>query len=285
MTAVAFDFRTPPPTELEAKTIGWLQQACTLAPRTWSRVLPFSAEMAVDKVTSVSATVAIDALPAGAVAFRMTVDRVPECQPIIAIARPFLIALINGALGSPPTELPSDRALSTVERSVCDFLVTQLILDVLSDSWPASDRPKFTVAMRGEPRGVSTLPPNDLVLLCTLTFKGPFGESQILAVFPRSAPISELVKPAFDPVAIQSAPRDQLEALVQEMPIDVTIPLGNTQITMLQLAMLRPGDVVVLGQKVSEPLPARVGGVDKFSVWPGAVGRRQAVQIDALVET
>jgi flagellar motor switch protein FliM len=284
MTAEPFDFRQPPPTSLEGKVQQWLTQAAGLAPRVWGRLLPFPAELSVGRVASMTAAAGVEGLPNGAVAFRLKVDRAPDAAPILAFARPLLVALINGSLGVPPTELPPDRELSAVEKSVCDFLVKQLLLDLLSEGWPAAEKPKFTVALRGEPRGVSTLPANDLILHAVLTMKAPFGEHPLHLLIPRTAPVAELVKPAEEPPAPTPAGREQLEALVKEMAVEVTVPLGSTQVTMLQLAMLRPGDVVVLAQKVTEPLPARVAGKDKFAVWPGAVGRRQAIQIEALIE-
>lgn len=284
MTAEPFDFRQPPPTSLEGTVLQWLTQAGGLAPRVWGRLLPFPAALSVGRVTSVTAAAGVETIPAGAVAFRLKVDRAPAAAPLLAFARPLLVALINGSLGVPPAELPPDRELSAVERSVCDFLVTQLVLDLLSEGWPAAEKPRFGVAARGEPRGVSTLPPNDLILLAVLTLTGPFGAHPLYLLLPRTAPVADLVK-APAAAAVAPAGRDQLEALVREMAVDVTVPLGSAQVTMLQLAMLRPGDVVVLGQKVSDPLAAKVAGKDKFAVWPGAVGRRQAVQIDALVET
>jgi len=58
---------------------------------------------------------------------------------------------------------------------------------------------------------------------------------------------------------------------------------GTAKITLSEMARLKPGDLLVLRQKVSEPLAAEVAGAPKFRVWPGAVGSRAAVQIHAAV--
>lgn len=283
MTVADYDFRSPPPAGLEGKTAQWLREACGIAPRVWPKILTFTAELTVERLASTAAAAGLEAFPPSAVAFRLAVAGNPDFSPLLAVSRPLLLALINGSLGTPPDALPPDRELSTVENSVCNFLVAQLLLDLLTAGWPAADRPKFSIAARGEPRGVSTLPPNDLVLSAVLTLTGPFGAHPIYLLFPRSAPLTDLVKPAIDPVPVKAPPREDMEAIVREMTVDMAIVLGSTQVTMLQLAMLKAGDVVVLGQKVSEPLRAKVAGKDKFSVWPGAVGRRQAIQIDAPI--
>ncbi|WP_020468438.1 FliM/FliN family flagellar motor switch protein [Zavarzinella formosa] len=255
-----------------------------MAPRIWSKILPFKIDLYVERVNAMSAVKALDNLSEGLVAFRLKLDQFPEIEPLLMLPRPLLLALINGSLGVVSETLPEDRELSTVENSICDFLINQLILKILGDSWPASIHPKFTISVRGEPKGVSRLPPNDLVVVSVLQLNGPFGSQPITLVMPRSAPLTELVRPSVDPVPVRPVAKELLEALVCEMPVDLAVLLGSTDLTMLQVATLRAGDVVVLGQKVNEPLRAKVAGKDKFAVWPGAVGRRQAVQVDTMLE-
>jgi flagellar motor switch protein FliM len=53
---------------------------------------------------------------------------------------------------------------------------------------------------------------------------------------------------------------------------------------MNELAALRTGDVVVLHQKVDQPLDGLLAGTRKFRVWPGVVGDRAAVVIGGTAE-
>lgn len=284
MSVTEFDFREPPASILENKTTVWLREACGAAPRIWSKILPFKADLVVERVSAQAAAKALDVLPEGLVAFRLKLDTHPEIQPILMLARQLLLALINGSLGVVAETLPEDRELSTVEESICEFLIRQLLLKPLSDAWPAASHPNFTVELRGSPKGVCTLPPNDLVMVAVLQVTAPFGSSPITLMMPRSEPLTELVKPAVDPVPVKPVAKALLEALVCEMSVDLAVALGSANLTMLQVATLRPGDVLVLGQKVNEPLRAKVAGKDKFAVWPGAVGRRQAIQVDTMIE-
>ncbi len=81
----------------------------------------------------------------------------------------------------------------------------------------------------------------------------------------------------------QDTPR-KLEALVRELPIEVTVDLGMVELPIAQLARLTPGDLLILNQRVSEPLIARVDSRPKFRGWPGRVGSRQSLQIESLRE-
>ena len=284
MSVKEFDFREPPASILEDKTSVWLREACGSAPRIWSKILPFKADLVIERVSAMAAAKALDSMPEGLVAFRLKIDTHPEIQPVLTLARQLLLALINGSLGVIPETLPEDRELSTVEDSICEFLIRQLLLKPLSDAWPSSSHPNFATEVRGAPKGVCTLPPNDLVMVAVLQVNGPFGSSPITLIMPRSEPLTELVKPATDPVPVKAVSKELLEALVCEMSVDLAVTLGSTNLTMFQVATLRPGDVLVLGQKVNEPLRAKVAGKDKFAVWPGAVGRRQAIQVDTMIE-
>ena len=77
----------------------------------------------------------------------------------------------------------------------------------------------------------------------------------------------------------------RVEALVGGLPVEVVALLGTAELTLSQLAGLKAGDVVLLKQRVSEPLSAVVAGRPRFRVWPGRSGSRQACRIDSLTES
>jgi flagellar motor switch protein FliM len=68
------------------------------------------------------------------------------------------------------------------------------------------------------------------------------------------------------------------------MAVDLTVLLGTADLSMQDIGRLQAGDVVVLRQKVDEPLDGLLAGARKFRVWPGVVGDRAAVVIDAPAE-
>ena len=67
------------------------------------------------------------------------------------------------------------------------------------------------------------------------------------------------------------------------MNTEVAIRLGSVQLSAPQLANLRVGDLVVLDQRVSDPLQATIANEPRFWGWPGQVGQRQAYVIDSEV--
>ena len=77
--------------------------------------------------------------------------------------------------------------------------------------------------------------------------------------------------------------RVRLESLVRELNTEVAVRLGTVQLSTPQLANLRVGDLVVLDQRVGDPLQATIGDEPRYLGWPGQVGLRQAYVIDSEV--
>jgi flagellar motor switch protein FliM len=200
---------------------------------------------------------------------------------LIAIQRPFLLSLLAGLIGETPTALPADREMTDLEASLIGYLTRELFLTPLEKGWPGSEALTLTAGNLGSPRSVLRLPGGDAVILLTILVSTPFGEYPIHLLVPRVGRWEKMTH--IDPRAkpVPPAPREQLEAIVREMAVDLDVVLGTADLTMNELAHLKAGDVVVLGQKVNQPLDGFVSGSRKFRVWPGVVGTRAAVLIDA----
>lgn len=289
MTPVPFDFRRPPPGELEWQTAEWLAEAARAAAAVWAKLLTFHAEPIAGGVVPTTAGAGMLTLPGNAVGFAVRSVH-PEDEDddegfLLAIPRPLLLTLLAGLMNEIVTEYVPDRELSSLEAPLCDYLVRELILNPLEASWPFRDKPKWEAGPAGPPRNVWRVPVADPAVLATLGVETPFGPQSFSLMFTRSVRLLRLADPP-PPSAVPQSPtqRRQIEALVREMPVDLTVTLGSSELTLLDLAKLQPGDLLVLQQKVTEPLPAEVSGTPKFRVWPGAVGGRQAVQIHAVVD-
>jgi flagellar motor switch protein FliM len=246
-------------------------------------LLAFPAEAELLKSEPLSTATALQRLPEGAIAFRLAVDRYPDDAPMLALGRQLLLALIGGTFGETYDTLPADRSLSSVEDSVSEFLLQQLFLNLFNSTWPNAEPLRLSIVSKGAPKTVCALPLNELIVAATISVSGAFGPQPLFLLLPRKGIMEQLIQPVQEPIEVNAADRQLMESLVREMPVDLAVVLGSAEVTLTQLALLHEGDVVVLEQKVSEPLNAKVGGANKFQVWPGVVGRRQAVQIESTV--
>ena len=70
-----------------------------------------------------------------------------------------------------------------------------------------------------------------------------------------------------------------LETRVKQAKLPVVAELGTTDITIEEFLTMAIGDVVQLDQKIENPLTLKVGNLPKFTVQPGKLNKKMAVQI------
>lgn len=275
--AAAFDFRRPPAGDLERQVGGWLVAACRRAGPAWAKTLGFPAELKPGSVEAAPAGAALRALPDDAIG---VVLDAPDGAAMLAVRRPLLLALLAGLMGESPAELPADRDPTDLEASLVGYLVGELFVGPLERGWPGADPLTLTAAPPATPRSAWKGAATELLLAATLMVSGPFGELPVQLLLTRAGRWAKLSGVTPPPPA--AAPdRAAIEALVKEMGVELEVVLGTADLTMADLGRLKAGDVLVLRRRVSDPLDGLVAGAAKFRVWPGAVGTRAAVRVEA----
>ena len=70
-----------------------------------------------------------------------------------------------------------------------------------------------------------------------------------------------------------------LENRVKQATLPVVAELGTTSISIEDFLMMNIGDVIELDQKITNPLILKVGNLPKYTVQPGNLNKKMAVQI------
>lgn len=70
-----------------------------------------------------------------------------------------------------------------------------------------------------------------------------------------------------------------LEKRVKQAELPVVAELGTTTISVEDFLMMNMGDVLELDQKITNPLILKVGNLPKFTVQPGKLNKKMAVQV------
>jgi flagellar motor switch protein FliM len=287
MTPRPYNFRKPERLAgtLEQRLTSWLRAACLLATEKAAHQLPFRIEMVLHDIGTAPPAEILSQLPDSALSYRLAFA--PEPADMLFVwPRQLVLALVEGALGETPTDLPADRELTVVELSLCEYLMQNLCAAVLQETWTASTPLTLTVQEREpSPRWTRLFVKAQQLVQCNFTLRGPFGEQDWQWLAPYQALHDRLTRAdiADSSQATQDAAR-KLEEVVRQLPIDLTVELGQVELPIAQLAGLAPGDLLILNQRVSEPLCVRVDDRPKFRGWPGRVGRRQSLQIESLRE-
>jgi flagellar motor switch protein FliM len=288
MSAEIYDFRKPGrlANDLEQRMKAWLRGACRVIPDRWAKHMPFRVELSVRALEVLSCQAALARLPDALVGYRIVMGT-ESSETLLLMPRPLALALITALVGDTSSTLPDDRELTVVEESLCDYLVQQLVLPILQETWLGRERLTLKVAQKElNPKFARVIPPDVNVLVCSFTARGPFGEQEWAWIVPQKRVLELFAdSPSQVPDATQEAARRQrMESLVRELPVEITVTLGQAELPLSSLARLHAGDLIILNQRVSEPLAAAVAQEKRLRVWPGRIGARQAVQIASLAQ-
>jgi flagellar motor switch protein FliM len=283
MKVEPYNFRNPPPLagDVGRALTAWLQAAAAKMALRWPRHLSFSAQVRVGPPELTLPGTWLPRQPETAVGLQLALGGVQR-PSLLVLPRPLALALLSGLAGDTVDAVPEDRDLTAVEASLCDYLGQALFLNVFEETWPGTGAVALAVGPReANVRSSRLFPPGEAVILCSFTVAAPFGEMASSWVLPRGDWLNRLRTGDAVPAAVRQDGPAQLVSLVQEFPVDLSVTLGTAEVSLVQLARLRAGDLVLLGQRVSEPLTVSVAGAGTFRVWPGAVGPRQAVEIES----
>lgn len=274
------------PSDLEQRLRTWLKAAFALAGRDWAKRLPSPLTPSARELYGLPAADALEMVPENACGCRLAEPRLGVS--LLAAPRPLLLALVAGLLGDAVAALSPDRDLTPVEEALWQLFVRTFWCPVLQQTWPGTEAFAPTPEQTDtNPRFARIFPPGESVVVCVIGLQGPFGEHDGYWLLSQRA-LAALLTPAGSAPAAAAPPsrpaRERLEALVRDLTLEVGVSLGSVEVPLAQVSRLRVGDVVVLDQRCAEPLTVTVEGKKKFLGWPGRVGNRQALMIQALLE-
>jgi flagellar motor switch protein FliM len=283
MNLDAYDFRKPGrlTCDVEQRLAKWLESASTLVATNWKKHLPVSVELSMKGLQVTSFATAVSTLPDATIARIVALgDGGPNS--LVVFPRTLVLGVLAAMMGDSLGEFPADRPLTPVEDSLWTLLLQQL-LQAVEESWTGTEplglQLKDTIA---QPKR-SRLFADENLVNCSMMLAGPFGRAGWAWLLPQAKLIEKLLYGGQNE-ANRALLRPVLEALIGEMPVELCVALGATELRVSELTRLRAGDVVIFDQRVSEPLKVCIDGQPKFCGWPGRVGQRRAFQIDSLTE-
>jgi flagellar motor switch protein FliM len=263
----------------------WFKAVTALAPDFWNKALPFKATMTAAGFQLATVGEALAALPEPSVAFRVKMAR--ENPTLLVLPRSLALTLLAGLFGDASNDPVTDRPLTAVEDDMCQYFFQQVFLPPLSEAWPGRQGLALALdQLEPYPQWTRTFGGIDFLVACTFVVQGPFGEEKGQWLVPYESLADLIGAEDEDEEEIKgpqlSLPQTCLEEGVRELPVEITVQLGKADISLSQLAGLRPGDLLILGQPVSQPLLALVEGEKNLYVWAGRVGDWKAIQIDSI---
>lgn len=287
MKLAVYDFRLAGrlDSDCELRLGDWLRSGCLTAQESWLKHLSTPVNLSLESITTAHPLELIRRIPEAGVGFQVAVGSLGSAT-LLVMARPLALGLVAMMFGDGVETLPEDRPLTAVETTSLEFLVQELVA-AFDQAWreagPALDLKLGETELR--PQRTQCLPVEEGVIVIELGLSGGFGKQTCHWLSPRNKLENRLDGVGVEGDGKGGTARPQLEKLTGELPVEVGVELGTVELPLGQLASLRCGDLVILQQKVTDPLVARVAGRDKFRVWPGRIGSRQVIEVASLIES
>ena len=197
----------------------------------------------------------------------------------------YFVDILFGGCGSSKAKIEG-REFTSIENTVIKK-ISRGILDEWSNAWE-SFVPVKAEYQRSEvnPQFAMVVPPNELVI--TITFnveiENVSGIITICVPFSNLEPIKEKLMGDFDVEEINKDPfwYKTIKNHINDVPVDLKVELGKTQLTANELINLSVGDVIPLNKFIEDDLELLVEGVKKFSGLHGTYHSNNAIQISKL---
>jgi flagellar motor switch protein FliM len=194
---------------------------------------------------------------------------------LLGISRPLALALTLAMLGETVASLPADRPLTEVEFALWEYVLDQRLLAGAKACWAREPSPLWQRGAREPaPQFSSVLRQQTIVFLADLSTAPPWADGHILWLLTESV-IQEFFSARPSEPSAGISPQE----LLQGVPLQLVVQLGQTRLPLAQLHQLRSGDVLLLEQRLDEPLLVLLEDQPRYRAWPGRVGTQRAIQI------
>ncbi|AYC29250.1 flagellar motor switch protein FliM [Paenisporosarcina cavernae] len=202
-----------------------------------------------------------------------------EINPNIAYS---MLDRLMGGAGISTSKIES---LTEIESKIMTNLFERSF-DNLREAWMnISDIDPILTELEVNPQFLQMISPNETVVV--ISFNTIIGETSGMINICIPHVVLEPIVPNLsvrywmqtNKKAVSPEQLAILENRVKSASLPVVAELGHSEITIEDFLLLQPLDVIQLNQKIEEPLVLRVGNIPKFTVQPGQLKKKMAVQV------
>ncbi|MBU8921019.1 MAG: FliM/FliN family flagellar motor switch protein [Bacteroidales bacterium] len=205
-------------------------------------------------------------------------------QSVLEIEAPIIFSLVDKLMGGSGETLDQQRGFTEIEIRVATRVMEKLLADFAAGSKRFIDMRPAVSRIEHNPEYVNICASSERVV--TLDFEINMGQFTGMIHF--GIPISsfESVIELLDPVDEQPerSPEERqqdveiLKDTLRRVSLGVRVDIGETRIPISKVRNLREGDVVVLDNRVTDPVDIVIEGKRKFKGIPGLVNGKKAVR-------
>lgn len=264
-----------------------IAQSLTMSLSTYLRI---NLEVNIVSLGELTFDVFRNSLPNPTVINILSIDPLPE-RAISTIDMKLAFSLLDRMLGGPGKPPDKMRPLTPLEQGLIDN-VTRRFEEQIASGWSELTTFKPSVETREmDPQFVQVIPSSEMVLVSTFSLSAPGelepGEMCICIPFISLDGVLTRLGNSF---RFASMKRDQTEAqgrylrrVVDRTSLTLTTTLGTTTLSIGEVMDLKPGDVLVMDQRVGTQARGEVSGHLRVLGSPGKLGRKAAFLVEDVL--
>jgi flagellar motor switch protein FliM len=209
-----------------------------------------------------------------------------DIKGILELNSDLALTLVDRLLGGDGSSKKQNNNITLIEQKVLSAVVEKIMHD-LKKTWQIIDNMDFVVDhFEPDIDFVQLTSPNESVLL--ISFEFSFGEESFLMnlCFATFAFDSILAKMSSQKLSSSRPSKNQgrstkdlLSKHLNQTYVPVTVELGKSSISIMELSNLKKGDVIVLDNKIDDEHVVRVYNKVLFYGHPGNSNNHKAIKI------
>lgn len=167
--------------------------------------------------------------------------------------------------------------------------VMDMAINDLEDAWaPIHKIDAQYVRTEINPQFIGVVPPSDVIITTTfeVEFESAIGTIMVIIPYSTIEPIKHKLSSSYqtDHDTVDTIWTQSMAGHIKDVGTEVTVKLGETDISVSDLLSLKIGDVIPLSKDASSELTVEVESVEKMKCLSGIYKGNRAVQITDILE-
>ncbi|MEM6468471.1 MAG: FliM/FliN family flagellar motor switch protein [Planctomycetota bacterium] len=275
MTLRPFDFREIAAMDDSAVVIrNWLSKSTSFFSEDWVDATGYSAKLSLGGVKTDSYDAMLETIPREDLC--CSVEVVDHLSSMWYASVEQLRVIATDLLGQSELDENGPSELTPVETDLVHFFIERLA-ESLGEGWMGDNELPIEIGqLSKDARKLRLFRGSDFVTNIAMEIECRVGTAKLNWLVPKSKFAALLDHTVENRAEHASSPPKEM---VAKLPVEVVTLLGSARISMADLPNLKPGQLLLLDQRIDDPLTATVDGAETFECWPGRMGNQQAVQV------
>jgi flagellar motor switch protein FliM len=282
MNVRPFDFRDIAALDDTAVSIrNWFSKATSFFSDYWVEATGFSAKVGLGSIATESYETILEQIPREDLCCVAEISE--RASSIWYTSADQMRIVVSDLLCISDPEESNEKELSAIEVDLSSYFVDRLA-ESISQGWMGAGELPITLSpLEKDPRKLRLFRGKDLVTKIGIEIECRSGKATLDWLLPKHK-MASLLDNAIE-LRSEGEPVTPPKELIGQLPLQVVTLLGSVNVPMTELANLKPGELIILDQRIDSPMVSQVDGTPAFECWPGRLGKKQAVQVATTLNT